>query len=313
MTNGFIGRPRGHRAARPREQDLQRHAARLLVQERLVGGVLQQPPHEVGHARHEVPDRAVGAHAQAQRRDRGLQRIAEPAQDLELEVGVRAAGEPVVGDRVRDRAQVVRGDRDPDLRPRVQEPAREQLEVRIGVGLDVEHRRRPAVLRGLDELVVPVGALDQPDRQRLRALDTVEPGQDRVQRVRRVAQVALQHQAGGRAGAELVLAQELEDQFEHRVARVHRLHVDVQVRPEILRPPQQRPQAIGGVALAALGRVGPQQRGQRGHLHGQVRARQHARRIALELLPRGPGRRRARDRVQRVRAARRRNAAPRPA
>ena len=81
-----------------------------------------------------------------------------------------AAREPVVGDRVRDGAQVVRRDRDADQRPRVEQPARQQLEVRVGVGLDVEHRRAPAVLGGLDELVVPVGALDEPDRQRRRAL-----------------------------------------------------------------------------------------------------------------------------------------------
>ena len=73
--------------------------------------VLEQPPHEVGHAGHEVADRAVGAHAQALGGDRRLQRVAEPAQDLHLEVAVGAAGQPVVGDRVRDRAQVVRGDR----------------------------------------------------------------------------------------------------------------------------------------------------------------------------------------------------------
>ena len=71
---------------RARQQLFQRHAARLLVQERLVGGVLQQPPHEVRHAGHEVADRAVGAHAQALGGDRGLQRVAEPAQDLQLEV-----------------------------------------------------------------------------------------------------------------------------------------------------------------------------------------------------------------------------------
>ena len=82
-------------------------------QERVVGRVLEQAPHEVGHARDEVADRAVGAHAQALLGDRLLQRVAEPAQDLQLEVGVVAAGDPVVGDRVRDGADVVRGDRDP--------------------------------------------------------------------------------------------------------------------------------------------------------------------------------------------------------
>ena len=80
---------------------------------------------------------------------------------------VGAAGQPVVGDRVRDRAQVVRGDRDAARAGRASSSRRvSSLEVRVGVGLALEHRRVPAVLRGLDELVVPVGALDEPDRQR---------------------------------------------------------------------------------------------------------------------------------------------------
>ena len=81
LANGFTC----HRA-RGREQLLDRDAARLVGQERVVGGVLQQAPHEVGHAGHEVADRAVGAHAQARAGDRLLQRVAEAAQDLQLEV-----------------------------------------------------------------------------------------------------------------------------------------------------------------------------------------------------------------------------------
>ena len=100
-----------HARRRRREQLLERHAAGLVVEERVVARVLQQPAHEVGHAGHEVADRAVGAHAQALGGDRLLQRVAEAAQDLQLDVGVVAAREAVVGDRVGDRAQVVRRDR----------------------------------------------------------------------------------------------------------------------------------------------------------------------------------------------------------
>ena len=109
---------------------------------------------------------------------------------------------------------------------------------------------------------------------------------------------------GRRAGAELVLGQQLEDQLEHRVARVHRLHVDVQVRAALVRAAQQRAQAVGGVALAALGRVGAQQRRERGHLHRQVRARERRRRESRSSCGRA-GQRRGGvgDRVERVRAA----------
>ena len=104
-----------------------------------------------------------------------------------------------------------------------------------------------------------------------RAAGPVEHG---VERLRRVAQVGLQHHPGRRPGAELVLGEQLEHQLEHRVARVERLHVDVQVRVELARAAQQAAQAVGGVALAALGRVGPQQRRERRDLDREVRARQ---------------------------------------
>ena len=72
----------------------------------------------------QVADRAVGANPEAAGRERVGELIAEPAQHLELEVAILAAGQPVVGDRVRHRAQVVRGDRDPDGRSGVEQPAR---------------------------------------------------------------------------------------------------------------------------------------------------------------------------------------------
>ena len=134
---------------------------------------------------------------------------------------------------------------------------------------------------------------------------STRPSQSRIvsSACRRVAQVGLEHEPGRRAAPELVLAEQLEDQLEHRVARVHRLHVDVQVGAELVRAPQQRAQAVGGVLLAAPRRVGPQQRRQRRHLHRQVRARQRAGAVALELRPLRPLPGRRHERVERVGAA----------
>ena len=67
-------------------------------EEGVVGGVLEQAAHEVGHAGDEVADRAVRADLAAGGGDRGLRVVAQPAQDLELEVlvadllGVRVGG-----------------------------------------------------------------------------------------------------------------------------------------------------------------------------------------------------------------------------
>ena len=73
--------------------------------------------------------------------------------------------------------------------------------------------------------------------------------------------------------------------------------------PRACAAPQQRPQAVGGVALAALRRVGAQQRRERRDLDREVRARERPGAVALEPGARRPALGGARDRVQRVRAA----------
>ena len=208
----------------------------LLVQEGLVARVLEQAAHQVGHAGHEVADRAVGAHAQARGRraragGRRRGRAAPAARGRASAPPRRAVG----GDRVGDRAQVVRGDRRGARAGRASSSRRVSAsKLRSRVGLDLEDGRVPAVLAGLDDLVVPVGALDEAHdqraarRRRLAAQATI-----RSQQLRRVAQVGLQHQPRGRAVAELVLGEQLEHEVGDRLARVEGLHVDVQVRAEL--------------------------------------------------------------------------------
>jgi hypothetical protein len=127
-----------------------------------------------------------------------LQRIAEAAEHLQLDVRVLAARQAVVGQGVGHRPEVVRGDRQPHPAGelRVDEPLGELLEVAVAVGFDLEDRHAPAVLLSVDDLVVPVGALDQPDGQRMFALGAgagAHPLEDGVERLRRIAQVGLQH------------------------------------------------------------------------------------------------------------------------
>ena len=167
----------------------------------------------------------------------------------------RPPREPVAGDRVGDRAQVVRADRDAHQRPGVEQPARERLEVAVALGLVGEHRHPPAVLARLGDLVVPVGALDQPHRQRRRARRVPRPGEDPLDERRRFAQVGLDDDPGGRAVAELRLVEQLERQLDGRLERVERLHVDVQVRAELACARQQRAQPRGSVGDAALRRL----------------------------------------------------------
>ena len=164
-----------------------------------------------------------------------LQVVAEAAQHLQLEVLVRRAEPAVLRDGMGDRAQVVAGDGGPDGRPRLQQADREVLEVAVRVGLDLEDRRVPAVLSCFDDLVVPVGALDEADGQRRRAVRVRCPRGDPVTQGGGVAQVGLQHEPGRRAVPELVFGEQFEHEIRDCLVRIEGLHVDVQVRAALRR------------------------------------------------------------------------------
>ena len=117
--------------------------------------------------------------------------------------------------------------------------------------------------------------------------------EDLVELLGGVAQIRLEHHPDRGPASELRLGQQLQHEVEHRLARVERLHVDVDVGAELAAPPQQRPQPRRGVAPAELRRVGTQQRGQRRDLDRHVRARQRSDAVALEHRARGPAARRA--------------------
>jgi hypothetical protein len=70
-------------------------------------------------------------------------------------------------------------------------------------------------------------------------------------------------------------------QIENRLARIERLHVDVDVGTQRLRAAKQRKQSSGGIATTQLRRVGPQQRRERGDLDRNVRPRQLPDAVAL--------------------------------
>ena len=103
----------------------------------------------------------------------------------------------------------------------------------------------------------------------------------------RLAQVGLHDHAGRGPVAQLRVGEQLEHEPHRRLERVDRLHVDVQVGAELARADEQRPHAPGRVVAADVGRLGPQQRAQRRHLHGQVHARQRPERVAARA-PAGP-------------------------
>ncbi len=87
------------------------------------------------------------------------------------------------------------GDRGAHPVTRVDQDVAEALEAGVAVALVAPHRRRPAALGGDHPLVVPIGALDQPDRGRHLAVAQGRGGKDPLQGLLGVAKVGLDHHA----------------------------------------------------------------------------------------------------------------------
>src|SRR5204862_314195 len=148
--------------------------------------------------------RPIGAGPRARAAPRGRPRARPPRRPPPLPGRGRrgpstSARPPRRARRRSTRAPAPAGARPPNAAPRPatrarsggEESARQELEVPVALGLDREHRLVPAVLARLDDLVVPVGALDQADDERPRAWGGARPGEDLVEQLRRVAQVGL--------------------------------------------------------------------------------------------------------------------------
>ena len=105
----------GRRAAAPARALTVRALGEGQAQERLVGRVLEQAPHEVGHAGDQLADRRVLAQAQAQLAHGGLDRLAHAVQHLQLEGAPGQAEGLGGGDGVGQRAHVVAGEGRADL------------------------------------------------------------------------------------------------------------------------------------------------------------------------------------------------------
>ena len=168
LEDGLVDERRGRWSRRGQAAPRSARPLACSAQERLVGRVLEQPAHEVGHAR--------------RRGRRPGSRCARAARGRRARAGGRRRGRAGPGTRRRRPARrcarlaatawaterrLCEAIADADARPRASSRRRgERLEVAVGLGLDLEDRRLPAVLARLDDLVVPVGALDEPDDER---------------------------------------------------------------------------------------------------------------------------------------------------
>ncbi|MNZ82702.1 hypothetical protein D3C78_1014070 [compost metagenome] len=186
-----------------------------LVHERGVGAVLQQAPYQIRQQIAMRADRRVDAHGAVMlRQHRVVQRIAHAVQALELEFArllrLRRQGQDA-GHRVR----VVAGEL------RVEHPAGVFAEQVAGAGqvggvgafLAGEHRvAAQAALLAVLDLAVPVGALDQAQRDAHAQL-AAEQGQPHQHRQAALG-IGLYHQTESVPATQLRVAQQLVEQFQ---------------------------------------------------------------------------------------------------
>ena len=205
--------------------------------EAFVGGVLEQPTHEVRHARDELADGRVDTEAEPRRTHRLVDRLRHAVEHLELVAVVGDAPGARRDDRVRDRSQVVAAERGADLAVVIVQQARALLEARVGFGLVLEDRDRPVLRLRVHGLGVPVGTLHESDRERHGA--RAGEFDDRLEIAARFFQIRLQRDAGVQR-RELVLGEQSAEQFQGDVFHLGVFHVEIDERAIVPGAPQDR-------------------------------------------------------------------------
>ncbi len=166
----------GRGAARDRARDrigddfVDRHiGVGDAIDERCIGAVFEQPPHEIGQQFLVAADRGVDAAGDAKAaggHDLFVQRVAHAVQALEFEVGARHRARIGVLDDGRGGVRVVRREHRVELGVRGEDASRAGQVRHVGVRLAREYRIAVEALhlRTLD-FGIPVRALDQPHGQ----------------------------------------------------------------------------------------------------------------------------------------------------
>ena len=239
-----------------------------LVDERRIGAVLEQPPHEIGEERAVRSDRRVDAARQPEvlrADDVVVERLAHAVQALELEA-FAIARELEHG---RERARVVRRElREQEVAMREQ-PARAREVGDVGVDLARVHRiiGEALDLRALD-LAVPVRSLDEAQRH-------APPGAPReldrpVDDVRRALLVGLDDDAEPVPAGERRVVRERVDQVERKLEAIGFLGVDREPDVVVLRKLRERGEARQQLVQHAVALRAAVARVQRGELHRQT-------------------------------------------
>ena len=205
------------------------------IDERGVGAILEQAPHQVRQqvfVRAHRRVHAAGVLAPGPAHHAVVQLRAHAVQALEFEA-IRVAAEHF-GD-VRDGVRVVRRELRIDALAGALEQARAGEVRHVGVRLAREHRiaGEPALLRALD-LAVPVGALDQ--AQRDAPVGFAQPLHQPLERGMRALLVGLHREAEARVAARDVARQQPVDQQQRQLEPFGLLGVERHADAGVARP-----------------------------------------------------------------------------
>ena len=135
----------------------------------LIGGVLQEAPHQVRHSWNHLANRYILTHAQTHGHSRCLERVAHAVQHLQLNRRLRHAALLQRYERCSNRSCIVRSKRQlhaafAALAGRVlNEVLRNAFEACVGIALAAPHRNGPSLLLSVNRFVIPVCAFDQPN------------------------------------------------------------------------------------------------------------------------------------------------------
>ena len=259
----------------------------------LVAGVLEQTPHEVGHAGDHLAHGYVLTHAQAELRRGVLELVRHAVEHLELDGAPGEATLIAHCEGRRDRAGVVRAERELHAphsalalltRRGVEEDRRHLLKARVGLPLAGPDGACPAVHLGLDRLGIPVRTLHEAHRHLLaRALG---PLADAACVLGAAAQVGLHREPG----LEVDLLHAAHEELDGQVLEGVVLHVEVHENALVARGLEKGDEAAHEVRDRALGVDGVHAGREGADLDRDVGARDGAEVILLEAGLRGPGR-----------------------
>ena len=252
-----------------------------ILYKRVVGGVLQQPAHQVAHSRDEITHGAVHPGTYTKVANGGMQRGGHAVQYLHLISVDRKIMSPGRGNGESQTAQVVAGERRADMAGRSGHHHSMGAPLIVGVTVRLHRIQRafPTIGPSGDGLGVPVRPLHQSDLQR-RGQRVGRPTDECFQIVRRILAIRLHHASEHRP---IGIAQaDLAQQCQRCVLGLIMLGVEVHDGPYTASQLQDGFQALHGLAYPFHNAKRAELRGQGGGLHTEVDARKWTELIMLE-------------------------------